>query len=279
MEKIDREKIFVGILVVVLIALAYSSFYNHSKTAELSKELEAQTSLLTAQLTNMNIETRSRFDGLSKTLNDSGIQISKLEQKVANVQISSQDFSTVVENVLPAVVTVRTDIGQGSGAIVSSSGFIVTNFHVISGGKIVKVTTYDNKDYTSEIVGYDIEADIAVLKIDGSFSRLEFADSDKVIVGQRVIALGNPYGLSSSVTEGIVSAVHRKASNAYEYMQIDVPINPGNSGGPLVDVNGEIIGINNFKIQGAEGLGFAIESNTVSKKYSQIKEEYDALAN
>ena len=96
---------------------------------------------------------RSMSEGYNQRLAEGNIRFVSIEQKVANVQISSQDFSTVVENVLPAVVTVRTDIGQGSGAIVSSSGFIVTNFHVISGGKIVKVTTYDNKDYTSEIVG------------------------------------------------------------------------------------------------------------------------------
>jgi len=273
----NKEKIFVGVLIVILVGLSYFTFYNSYQLSALNKNLETQTELLNTQITQLTLATQEKFDELSKNLEASGILISKLEQKVANVQISSQDFSTVVEQVLPAVVSVHTDIAQGSGVIVSSSGFIVTNYHVIAGGRFIRATTYDNKDYTAEVVGYDVEADIAVLKIEGSFERLEFADSDKLIVGQRVIALGNPFGLSFSVTEGIISATNRKATNGYEYLQIDVPINPGNSGGPLVDINGEIVGINNFKIQSGEGLGFAIESNTVSKKYSQIKEEYDLL--
>ena len=108
---------------------------------------------------------------------------------------------------------------------------------------------------------------------------MKFENSDNVKVGEKVIALGNPAGLSFTVTEGIVSAVHRKGPNNLAiYLQTDVPINPGNSGGPLVDANSKIIGLNNFKVGGFESLGFAIESNTVSEVAGKIIETYKQQA-
>ena len=113
------------------------------------------------------------------------------------------------------------------------------------------------------------------IKVNANLQSLRFGDSDDVKVGERVIALGNPAGLSFTVTEGIVSAVRRSGPNGLNiYIQTDVPINPGNSGGPLVDANSRIIGLNNFKIGGFEGLGFAIESNAVKQVTDDIISQY-----
>ena len=124
-------------------------------------------------------------------------------------------------------------------------------------------------------MGYDSSADIAVLKINApDLASLGFGNSDDVKVGEKVIAAGNPAGLAFTVTEGIVSAT-RTDTNGIKYIQTDVPINPGNSGGPLINVKAEVIGINNFKIGGFEGLGFAIASNDVSNVVNKIINDYE----
>jgi len=159
--------------------------------------------------------------------------------------------------------------------IIDSSGFIVTNHHVIEGANIIRILAYDGTVYDAQLIGVNTLVDIAVLKVDADLERLRFGDSDDVKVGERVIALGNPIGLSFTVTEGIVSATKRKGPNNLDiYIQTDVPINPGNSGGPLVNAQSRIIGINNFKIGGFEGLGFAIESNVVEEVADDIIAQY-----
>ena len=153
----------------------------------------------------------------------------------------------------------------------------MTNYHVVNGANIIRILTYDDTVYNAQLIGYNDQADVAVIKVNANLKKLEFGDSDDVRVGEKVIALGNPAGLSFTVTEGIVSAVHRTGPNDLAiYLQTDVPINPGNSGGPLVDINSRIIGLNNFKVGGFESLGFAIESNTVSELAEQIISGYKA---
>ena len=124
-----------------------------------------------------------------------------------------------------------------------------------------------------DLIGYNQELDIALLKIEGGYTPLKLGDSDKVDVGERVIAIGNPLGLSFSVTEGIVSAVNRDAGQGIPaYIQTDAALNPGNSGGPLIDVEGEVIGINNFKVTG-DNIGFALESNYIKSILNDISQE------
>ena len=205
----------------------------------------------------------------------SNIQLQELKDELSSIEVQSTDFSSIIDEVLESVVSVGTDKGQGSGAIIDDRGFIVTNFHVVDDASIIRVLTRDNKVYNAQFIGYNDVIDIAVLKIEGSFKRLRYGDSDDAKVGQKVIALGNPAGLSFTVTEGIISAVHRKGpNNLAVYLQTDVPVNPGNSGGPLVNADSRLIGINNFKIAGFEGLGFAIESNTVKEVTDDIISQY-----
>ena len=164
----------------------------------------------------------------------------------------------------------------GSGFFISADGYIVTNHHVITaenGGKVeeIKVTTADGTEYPATIVGDDAQSDLAVLKINGrgSFPFVKFGDSRTARVGDWVIAIGDPFGLGTSVTSGIVSAVYRGVGGgAYDrYIQTDASINRGNSGGPLFDMKGNVIGINNAIYSptgGSVGIGFAIPSETAA---------------
>jgi serine protease Do len=164
----------------------------------------------------------------------------------------------------------------GSGVIVSKEGHIVTNNHVLNGTDDVTVQLSDGRQAKAKIVGTDGQIDLAVLKIDlENLIPLPIGDSDKVRVGQIVMAIGNPFGLDESVSQGIISAKDRRAMNdsQVEFFQTDTAINPGNSGGPLVNIRGEVIGINTAiysESGGNQGIGFAIPSNVVRSAMNSI---------
>ncbi|MDA9084269.1 trypsin-like peptidase domain-containing protein [Flavobacteriaceae bacterium] len=175
-------------------------------------------------------------------------------------------------------------VGTGSGVIISPDGYIITNYHVIENSTEVIVTTNDNKEYEAEIIGYDEVYDIAVLKInsDLNLDYVFFGDSDSTLVGEWVLAVGNPYNLNSTVTAGIISSKSRDL-NEYDqknqsFIQTDAAVNFGNSGGALVNTKGELIGINTL-IQsmtgGYVGYSFAVPSNTVRKIFEDILEYGD----
>jgi serine protease Do len=158
--------------------------------------------------------------------------------------------------------------GLGSGVIITKDGYILTNNHVVDGSDTVKVTLPDGREFTAKIVGRDPKSDIAVVKIDASgLPVVPLADSDKVQVGDTVLAVGNPFGVGQTVTSGIVSATGRGNVGIEDYedfIQTDASINPGNSGGALVDVEGRLIGINTAifsRSGGNQGIGFAIPSD------------------
>jgi serine protease Do len=167
---------------------------------------------------------------------------------------------------------------QGSGFIVSADGYILTNNHVVEDAEEIIVTLRDGVEFKAEIVGTDTQNEVAVIKIDSeNLSVLELADSDELEVGEWVIAIGNPFGLSHTVTQGIVSAKGRSGIGlaGYEdYIQTDAAINPGNSGGPLINLNGEVVGINTAIIGpgGNIGIGFAIPINMAKFSYTQLIE-------
>ncbi|EEY34057.1 S1C family serine protease [Pseudoleptotrichia goodfellowii] len=160
----------------------------------------------------------------------------------------------------------------GSGFVVSEDGYIVTNNHVVNNADEIYVKFTDGREYLTKLVGTSPEVDIAILKIESSekFKPLEFADSDKIQIGQWSIAFGNPLGLNDSMTVGIISAAGRSSLGIEEienFIQTDAAINQGNSGGPLVDINGKVIGVNTAILStsgGSVGLGFAIPSNLVA---------------
>ena len=158
--------------------------------------------------------------------------------------------------------------GIGSGVIVTKDGFILTNNHVVDGADEVKVSLQDGRDFTAKVIGRDPKSDVAVIKIDAhDLPAIQMADSDKVEVGDVVLAIGNPFGIGQTVTTGIVSATGRGGAVGLDYedfIQTDAAINPGNSGGALVDADGRLIGINTAILSrsgGNQGIGFAIPSN------------------
>jgi len=250
-----------------------------SEISSLNANLSADIDSVDVNLNNFKIENNKDINSLNSLIDEiekqSEIELGQLKEELKNIQVESTDFSVIIDDVIQSVVSVGTNKGVGSGAVIDDRGFIVTNYHVVNDVSIIRILTYDENVYDAELIGFNDVIDVAVLKVDADLIELRFDDSDKVDIGERVIALGNPAGLSFTVTEGIVSAVHRVGPNNLNiYIQTDVPINPGNSGGPLVNTNSRIIGLNNFKISGFEGLGFAIESNSVKEVVDDIIAQY-----
>jgi serine protease Do len=169
----------------------------------------------------------------------------------------------------------RTRKGMGSGVIISRDGYVLTNNHVVDGAKEVVITLADQKAYKGRIVGTDPQTDVAVLKIDAkeSFPVSTMGNSDGLKVGDWVVAIGNPFGLDHTVTAGIVSAKGRViGAGPYDnFIQTDASINPGNSGGPLLNMQGEVIGLNTAIIAQGQGIGFAIPVNTIKPLIPQLE--------
>ncbi|MEZ4651894.1 MAG: trypsin-like peptidase domain-containing protein [Candidatus Eisenbacteria bacterium] len=162
--------------------------------------------------------------------------------------------------------------GSGSGVIMNKDGYILTNNHVVANADELDVTLYDGRTATAELIGRDEDSDVAVIKIDlDDITPAKFGDSDKLEVGEWVLAAGNPFQLTSSITSGIVSAKGRSRiglANYEDFIQTDAAINPGNSGGALVNLDAEVIGINTAiatRSGGYQGIGFAIPINMASE--------------
>ena len=220
-------------------------------------------------LTDNLIQTK---ETLQQTLSGLDLKVGSIGQEMDLLRASAgEDFSGVIEKAVKSVVTIRTNVGQGTGFIINDQGYLVTNAHVLAGGQKVQAITYDQETLEVEFIGYDGTFDIALLKIAKVPGYIALGDSDKIQVGENVIAIGNPLGLQFSVSQGIVSGVHRPGPRGVEaYIQTDAALNPGNSGGPLINKQGEVIGINNFKIGAGESLGFALESNYIRDAVNAI---------
>ncbi len=171
--------------------------------------------------------------------------------------------------------------GSGSGFLWDRSGHIVTNFHVVQGAMRIAVTLIDGNTYVAQPIGVEPRKDLAVLKIDLRSTNVtpfgdKVANSAELLVGQKAIAIGNPYGLDHTLTVGTVSALGRSMPSVVEgitirdMIQTDAPINPGNSGGPLLDSRGQLIGMNTSILRDSTGIGFAVPSNTINRIVNQI---------
>ncbi len=164
----------------------------------------------------------------------------------------------------------------GSGFVFDSKGYIITNNHVVDDADKIEVRLSDKHTYPAKIVGRDPKTDIALIKLDsdGPFPYLPLGDSDAIRVGDWVLAVGNPFGLENTVTQGIISAKQRNigAGPYDDFLQTDASINPGNSGGPLINMDGQVVGVNTAIVASGQGIGFAIPSNMVKTIVAQLKE-------
>jgi serine protease Do len=165
--------------------------------------------------------------------------------------------------------------GVGSGFIISADGYVLTNAHVVEGANEVYVTLNDKREYKAKIIGSDIRTDVALVKIEGSnLPRLNMGDSNRIRVGEWVVAIGSPFGLDNTVTAGIVSAKSRDTGDYLPLIQTDVAVNPGNSGGPLINMRGEVIGINSqiySRSGGYMGISFAVPIDEAMRVADQLK--------
>jgi len=216
-----------------------------------------------------------------------GIQIKNVEARPLQEDVSNI-FSDLASSALQVTVHIESKINgmrikrggawNGAGIIISKNGYIITNFHVIDNAKEIKVTMFNDNDYQAKVVGKDPMTDIALLKIEPNeqLSVAKIGDSDKIKIGQLVMAIGSPFGFVSSVTVGVISGKGRfLGSGPFDnFIQTDAAINPGNSGGPLLNINGEVIGINTAIVTDDEvgiGIGFAIPINMAMAIVDQLK--------
>ena len=273
-------------LLIILIVLQVASFiYLSINTSRIGNYLIETKQNLENEIqdTNKNFDTKSKelqtnINELSKSLIETQKSLtetkSSFEKQISSIKAqTSADFSGIIEDAIQGVVSIRTNVAQGTGFIITGDGYLITNAHVISGAVNAEAITYKQERRQLTLIGYNNEYDLALLKISGSYNELDFGNSNDVRIGEKVIAIGNPLGLSFSVTEGIISAVDRKISGyPGDYIQTDAALNSGNSGGPLINTDGKVIGINNFKVAG-DNIGFALESEDIVNEINKIAKE------
>ena len=263
-------------------------FFRDGKNNQISNNSKTEYSETLATSEEKNIVSLEKSDDASSA-----------SLAVATVSGYSQDEwqnINVYEKCNEAVVNINTketaytwflepfvqDGGSGSGSIIDAEGHILTNVHVIQNATKIYVSLHDGSQYEAKIVGYDLDSDLAVLKIDPPkgviLKTIEFGDSKKLKVGQKVIAIGNPFGMERTMTTGIVSGLGRPIQNSNkriirDMIQTDSAINPGNSGGPLLDTSGKMIGINTMILSSSgssSGVGFAVSSETALRVVSDL---------
>jgi S1-C subfamily serine protease len=274
-KELNRVKLLfllVGLLLVLQVASYGFLFYERSRMIDYFNNLTSfNYNKLSNAVEEYNARSQSSLQELSNIIAKQQTSVDSFQQQISQLQSQSGDFSSVIQDAIKSVVFIRTDKAIGSGFFMSSDGYIVTNAHVIENANRINALTSDRSSYDVQLVGIDELRDIALLKASGNFEFLEFADSSQLQLGKKVVAIGNPLGLSFTVTEGIISGLDRKGTNGLsEYIQTDVSLNPGNSGGPLIDSSGKAVGINNFKLSNAEGIGFALESNAIKRSVDNL---------
>ena len=281
--KSNLKIIIVSLTCSILSVLFYSIFSNNSTVKEENNSLAYNNDYF------KSFVNTSGYNNNQSSSNSGSPDLTFSAKKSINAVVHVKNTSIVKENDSWALQFFYGDdsrkrVGTGSGVIISPDGYIITNHHVIDNASEVIVTTNDNKEYEAVIVGSDEVTDVAVLKINSNekFEYLFFGDSENSEIGQWVLAVGNPYNLNSTVTAGIISSKSRDL-NEYDqinqsFIQTDAAVNIGNSGGALVNINGELIGINTA-IQsmtgGFVGYSFAIPSNIVRKIFEDILEYGD----
>ena len=279
--------VIICVLIGGMLGYAISSFATSSQIRDLQGQVSTLTALISASQSTQNSSSQNLVYEISTTENNTYL----LEQNFSLSQLYKQVKSSVV--VVQGTTTTKYYYPwgqpyygyaelQGSGFVSNSTGqfVIVTNYHVVDGASNITVTFADGDAYSSEVVGSDPYADLAVLTSNApqdEYKPLSIANSSALSVGDPVLAIGTPYGLAGTVTSGIVSALGRtiteSTTNGYviaDCIQTTTPINPGNSGGPLLNYEGEVVGITTAIVTSSQGLGFAIPSNTISREIESL---------
>lgn len=284
---IQIKKSSLKILLYFLVSIVSLSilFYCTFKDNSFLKEVYAESPIKEKNKKRTVYELQDTFREIYELYKDSVVFIStektvRIENPFYNDPFLRRFFN------IPNLPDTQKQRGLGTGFIISSDGYICTNHHVVAGMDVVKVKI-NEKEYNAKIVGSDKFVDIALLKIDGvrDLKPVYFGDSDKVRIGDWAIAIGNPFGLDRTFTVGVISAVARKDVDQMgnSHLQTDASINPGNSGGPLINIDGEVIGVNRMiysQTGGNLGIGFAIPINTAKyvleelKKHGRVKRGY-----
>ena len=233
------------------------------------------------------LNLQNQFETIEKSLIENGNEIQDLKNQLEIFDIINQTgimpWSTIYNQLKDSVVLIQTNLGLGSGFVYDKKGNIITNQHVIEEAETIQVTFLDGNITSATNIGSDIYSDIAVIRVDPSVTSLHpvvLGNSSDLVVGEPVAAMGNPFGLSDTLTSGIVSSLERtmEAAGGYviiDIIQIDAAVNPGNSGGPLVNIKGQVVGVNTA-IQSETGtftgIGFAIPSDTVKREIDDLIE-------
>jgi S1-C subfamily serine protease len=233
------------------------------------------------------LNMQNQLQTMQTSLNEQSNEIQDLQNQLEIFDTIDQTgvvpWPTTYNQLKESVVLIETDLGLGSGFVYDTKGHIVTNHHVIQSAETIQVTFLDGNITSAEIVGTDIYSDLAVIKVDPTATTLHpvvLGKSSELTVGEPVAAMGNPFGLSDTLTVGIVSSLERTLDGAGGYViidiiQIDAAVNPGNSGGPLVNIKGQVVGVNTA-IQSETGtftgIGFAVPSDTIKREINDLIE-------
>jgi S1-C subfamily serine protease len=228
---------------------------------------------------------QNQLQNMQATITEQNSEIQDLQNQIAILDVTNQTatvpWPTIYDQLNNSVVLIETDLGLGSGFVYDESGRIITNYHVVEDASTIQVTFLDGATTSANVVGTDPYSDIAVISLDQQVTTLQpvvLGSSSDLTVGEPVAAMGNPYGLSDTLTAGIVSSLGRSidAPGGYviiDIIQLDAAINPGNSGGPLVNVKGQVVGVNSAiesETGSFAGIGFAIPSDTVKREVDDL---------
>jgi len=224
---------------------------------------------LTTSLVTMLVNGASDLKQTKPILDSLSVPVPDQPQATDYEAEDSVQPATSLERTLQALVMLETDNGTGSGFFLTPACEVVTNQHVIAGAENIILRIASKRLFTATVLARDENRDLALLSSNARrCTPLSLGDSSRAVVGQEIYTIGSPLGLSDTVTRGIISA-SRTTSDGVHYLQIDAAINPGNSGGPLVDRNGDVLGVTTFKVKGFEGLNFAVASSEITKAFAR----------
>lgn len=230
------------------------------------------------------LNLQNQLEKMQTTINEQRSEIQDLQNQIEILDVTDQStvpWPTIYSQLKNSVVLIETNLGLGSGFVYDESGHIITNYHVVEDASALQVTFLDGATTSADLIGTDPYSDIAVIQLDQQVTTLQpvfLGSSSELLVGEPVAAMGNPYGLSDTLTAGIVSSLGRSIDAPADYViidiiQLDAAINPGNSGGPLVNTKGQVVGVNTAiqsETGSFAGIGFAIPSDTVKREIGDL---------